>query len=208
MSTAVITGGVVVFEQSRKLAEYENRKASVTFNVNAPDGQTAEDEVARALKIAQNYVLSALGLADPLALAAVVDATVKAVAATATQAEGKPKKAPKAPKAPPADPADLTAPEETFEKAAVTRQISNGTEDRKDPADLDPFSAPAPVITDAALMDAIGKKNVSLIASHKEAGTAMIKELIAKKGVTRYAEIPQSIRAFFLVELEALGAKK
>jgi hypothetical protein len=138
-----ITGGTVTFEQSRKLAEYENRKALVMFNVTDENG--AEAEVGRALDLARDKVLEALGLVKPkdVAVAAPLAAPVTVPAALPAV----PKKSHKRKVV-----ADPTEVEET--KPA----ISTG-EERVDPTDVgdaaDLTAAPRP-IGDKDLTDALG----------------------------------------------------
>lgn len=60
--SAFISGGVATFEQSRKLAEYENRKASITFNVTGDEEADASVAVQGAILLAKEIVLDALGL--------------------------------------------------------------------------------------------------------------------------------------------------
>ncbi len=142
-----ITGGSVSFEQSRKIAEYENRKAVITFNVNAEDGD-AEQEVVRALGLAKKHVLEALGFkpqvdvkpseikpqvdtaeADKLKAEHAKKLEAKAVKELApTEPEKrKPGRPPKVPKAEPA-PAPAADP-------AEIANISTG-EERVDPSEL------------------------------------------------------------------------
>jgi hypothetical protein len=74
-----ITGGSVTFEQSRKLAEYENRKVGITFNVNEENGDRSVEQVLQALTIARSAVFVALGLpasADVISVEAVLGAAV------------------------------------------------------------------------------------------------------------------------------------
>lgn len=184
-----ISGGEVSYEQSRKLAEYENKKIGITFNVT--DEKGAEEEMVRALGLAKTWVLRELGYS--------------ATAETPTTAVTKPKKAKAEPApetvTPAADPTAMVA-------ETPTRQISNGTEDRQDPAAVDEaFTAAAPEISDKALHDACAKKKVSLGMNLSPPGPMnmigkLMGEYVPKGG--QLAQIPQAARQSFLTKLEAL----
>lgn len=199
---AFITGGSVFFEQSRKLAEYENRKASVTFNVGP--GIEAVEQTDRAMQIAADTVYKALGLTgSPVIVSGSTAVQHAGPAADATAPKSKGGRPPKTPPAETAKPAGDAADFGTAPTVEPPRQISTG-ETRKDPADLSEFENVAPVITDEALGSAISKKNKAFVDAKSTTGTESIKVLIRKTGVTRYAEVPQAARSQFLTDLDAL----
>lgn len=214
MAKAFITGGSVTVEQSKKLAEYENRKASVTFNVG--EGEDASTVVIDAGALAFSTVQSLLGNERKTFEQRVLDGAIEranpAVAAGAPLPKEKKPTVKKPPAQPATNTADPLADPTGAPPAAEVKQISTG-EPRVDPTELaeDPFSASVPTITDAQVSEAVTRKNAALIAANKTtggdgtAGTRKIKDLIAKFGVTRVQELPQPKRADFLKELEALA---
>ncbi len=210
----MITGGVVGFEQSRKLAEYENRKASVSFNVTEETG--AEVEAQRALDLATKMVLTSLGLVKTM--------TNAEVAAAAD---------PKPPRKPRGGTVDVKSPgvqatlakqtdiEEVIETKA---QISTGearTAPDDDPAAmddaaLDPLQAEAPPVTDQVLNETISRKNLSLMADYVKLGKdkteapKAIRLLIGKylPAGGQAVQMPAEVRPKFIAELTALEAVK
>jgi hypothetical protein len=210
-----ITGGSVTFEQSRKLAEYENRKVSITFNVN--DEQGAEAQVLAALATAQGYVFASLGLSKP---------EVEAATANLSDTSEPKKRGPK-PKTPPATPPasvppvtsaaaaammveDATIVKEPTAPASVP-QIRTG-ENRVDPAAVveEDWSAPAVAeITDVDLLSKIGRKNAELQAKagpeHAQSIPVKIRGIVGKYAKSA-KEIPQDKRVAFIDELAALAA--
>ena len=202
-----ITGGEVTFSQSRKLAEYENRSCSITFNVT--DAAGAEGAVIAAGAIARGYVFAQLGIPDP-------DLAAHTAAATAAKNTGAAKtikaKAPvvvvdsaKAP-AVKADPAAVIE-DATIVVEETARQISTGAE-RVDPADVnEDFAAAAPEISDKALHDACAAKKQKLGTNlSPPAPMLMIQKLMGEflQPGQSLAQIPQPARAAFLKKLEAL----
>lgn len=220
MGKAIILGGSAGYEQSRKIAEYENKKANISFSVG--DGEDAEAQTVKALGMAMTYVLRALGnpvvipdllgqtppapvapVADPGTL---TDAQVAAVAAKTTTRRPPKAKTEPAPATPPAtDPAAIGG--------EAAPQIRTNPENRVDPAQVtdDPASlftaeAPAAAVTDKALSDAVTRKNAALVQVHGEKASPMIRKLIGtyvQAGQQMY-QIPAGSRAKFLEELEAL----
>jgi hypothetical protein len=214
MEIDMITGGVVGFEQSRKLAEYENRKASVSFNVTEETG--AEVEAQRALDLATKMVLTSLGLVKTM--------TNAEVAAAAD---------PKPPRKPRGGTVDVKSPgvqatlakqtdiEEVIETKA---QISTGearTAPDDDPAAmddaaLDPLQAEAPPVTDQVLNETISRKNLSLMADYVKLGKdkteapKAIRLLIGKylPAGGQAVQMPAEVRPKFIAELTALEAVK
>lgn len=186
-----ITGGSATFEQSRKLAEYENRKVTINFSVTEDEGEGAEEKVIEALGIAKRKVFEELGLTKP-------EPVIE-----------KPK-APKPTKKPPVvvdsakdDPANIGGEE-------APPNISTSPEDRKDPADMggDDFTGEAPEITDAALSDAVTRKAAALAEKIGDKGPPMIRKLIGTfVGAGKHMhQIPQDARQKFLDDLEGLKA--
>lgn len=204
--SAFISGGTATFEQSRKLAEYENRKVSITFNVQGAEGQDAGDQVTLALQVAKDMVLRELGLS------AVPRETFEQKVV-----EGKiaPKKtALKKPPLPAGDTPLEKAISSTLEPTQKTLvEIQTANQAKGDPAgfDNDPFTASVPAVTDKEISDAVGRKNDALIkastAGGKDGalGTKLIKDLIASYGVKTMREIPQGVRKEFMAKLEALA---
>jgi len=171
----MITGGIVTFEQSRKLAEYENRKVSITFNVN--DEQGAEQQVIAALALAKLHVLKALGLAT-------ADAKVEDLAEVVPAGKEKKPRA-KAEQKASAPTITATAIDNMVEaeNAALKPQIEkiteimekNGAAVKADPAAMsdtspsqtaeDPLgflNSPAATVTDKELTEAAIRKNAEL----------------------------------------------
>lgn len=200
MTDAQITGGVAFFEQSRKLADFENRKAAITFNVG--EGQDAPAVVLKALGFAKSHVLAALFDAVAVQHAGPTEAPAAEPAAPTKNKGGRPAKPPATPPAtaPAVDAADAPPPS----APAALPQIRTNPEDRKDPLDLTAFENVAPTITDEALGSALAKKNKALSEAKVVGGTDKIKALIAKTGATSYAAIPQSSRTVFLADLDAI----
>lgn len=195
-----ITGGAVTFEQSRKLAEYENRKVSITFNVNEPDGDDAQVQVFAALKLAQDHCLAALGLGA-------------APAAVASDTSEKPKRG-RPPKTPPAEPPKVADAASMAELEAP--QIRANPENQIDPnasaaevVDESLFNAPdAPkvdVVTDTDLLSHITRKNAALQMAIGAAAPPKIRALVGKYAKSA-KDIPADKRRAFLDELAALTA--
>lgn len=223
-----ITGGSVTFEQSRKLAEYENRKVIITFNVNEPEGQNATGQVLEALDIAKAHVLIALGFATkdsaPAAAAAPKAPAVDPTDISAPAAAAKPgrKKPPIVVdlKANPA-PADASAVQEPAgdassvvedpkSAAAPTGEAASGGAPTSDASavDEDIFSPTPAEVTDTELLAAISRKNQSLQLVLGPAAPPKIRALIGKYVQPPKAarDIPQEVRAKFIQELDALSA--
>lgn len=201
-----ITGGLVTFEQSRKLAEYENRKVLVTFNVTNEQG--AEGEVSRALDIAKGLVYGALGLtvAPTPPPQAVITGEVIPPAKTTTK-KGKAKDA----VPDPAAMGDAPAQQQTADPASVVDVAAVAGSAPAAAGAPDPLAflnaAPAAPITDKQLAEATMKKNAELLPKHKEASRKLIGDHLGKfvafpKGL---ADIPAEQRQSYLDGLAALA---
>ena len=190
-----ITGGTVTFEQSKKLAEYENRKASVSFSVT--EDEDATTQVATALDIAKDLVFVALDLTKI----------------------GKPRATPAArtAKTPPKTVTDdtPTADNDGFDTDDTKAEISKGGP-REDPEtkpeeaateEEDIFSADVPEITDKELMDKIARRNSDLQKTLGDKAPPTIRGLIGKyvQAPKVARDIPQAARAEFLEQLAALN---
>jgi hypothetical protein len=217
MNMATITGGSVGFEQSRKLAEYENRKATITFNVSAVDGEDASTVLDAAFLLAQNKVFTALGL-KPVAVPASVSgealptkdthdaAGIKE--ANAGKLEGDKKKPGRPPKVAPVAEVkvdDVDFPDIPDDLKKDKPQISTG-EERKDPAD-DEWGAEVAAVTDLELTSKINHKNGELRKVHGDAAAPKIRQLIGKYVTPpkQARDIPAEARAKFIEDLAALA---
>lgn len=211
-----ITGGIVSFEQSRKLAEYENRKVSITFNVNESEGNSATEQVIGALALAQHHTFVALGLAKA------TDTPAAASIGAAEPEKGKPgRKKPPAvvtvdPPRPGADPAAVTDDAAVVSDTPTQRGGANtasATATSPDPAavtDDSLFSPAAEVatVTDAELLSQITRKNAALQVQIGDQAPPKIRALIGKyvTAPKQAKDIPQDQRAKFLEELAAITA--
>lgn len=188
-----ITGGSVTFEQSRKLAEYENRKVSITFNVTEEKG--AEDEVKAALAFAHALVFRALGLTEPGDALPASDTSEK-------PKRGRPPKVATAPVEVKSDPAAMVE----------APQIRTNPENRTDPAamveDASLFEGTTEVvkvITEIDVMSAITRKNAALQMNLGQEAPVRIRGLIGKYAKSA-KDIPADKRQSFLDDLAALAA--
>ena len=186
-----ITGGTASFEQSRKLAEYENRKASISFAVSADEGEDAAEAVKQALALATQIVLVSLGVlkGTPEQAAVVVpDATAEALKKAHAKKLAKAEK--EKPKADPAAVAD--------EPAAVAAGNADPAEVVEE-VSFDP--APA-AVTDKDLIDACNKAAGKFGAE----GGKRVREIV-QKYVTypkRAQDITAEARPRFIEELAEL----
>ena len=192
--TSRITGGTASFEQSRKLAEYENRKASISFAVSADEGEDAAEAVKQALALATQIVLVSLGVlkATPEQAAVIVpDATAEALKkAHAKKLAKAEKEKPKADPAAVGDQGDTPAPVQVGkpDPAEVVEEVS-----------FDP--APA-AVTDKDLIDACNKAAGKFGAE----GGKRVREIV-QKYVTypkRAQDITAEARPRFIEELAEL----
>ncbi|MGD9881225.1 MAG: hypothetical protein AB7F22_07740 [Reyranella sp.] len=207
-----ITGGAVSYERSRKIAEYENKKASITFACR--EGDDAVRVVTNALALAMSTVHTALGISEPIpvlltdtAVEALLDRANAAPAEkpTTTRRPRKPP-TPETPTPAPSDPAALTDDTSGPQTAGTGAEpnITKTPEDRKDPAALDAdWTGDAPEITDKELLEACNRA-----ASVGGSAAQQIKKIIGElAGVGKGpAAIPQAARAGFLEKLKAIKA--
>lgn len=217
----MINGGVVKYGETRKLAEYENKRADVELNFSTLDGTTPEQGEAEALKVltvAKNVVKVALGLKPETTVAVSKEPPVadekptprptKATKATGGKAAKSTGDTP--PAVPASDPADISA-------EVAKPQISVNPENRKDPADMDDAggepdldfldSGPVAEISDQDLMAEVSKQVQRLVkANGKDAGNKAVREVKEKYAPLpkQTVGIPQSSRRQFLDELAAL----
>jgi len=205
-----ITGGFVTFEQSRKLADYENRKAAVSFTVSEPEGEDAEKQVGHALDLARHLVLVQLGIEPPRH------------AVSVSEEEAEPEKKTRKPRTKRPEVVIVEVTEEDKARHAtpakdplevdddVKPAISTG-EERVDP-EADPLDVeedwPAPTeVTDKDLLDKIGRKNAALLKNDTGA-PVKIRKLIGTyvQAPKKASDIPQEVRQKFLDELDAITA--
>lgn len=213
-----ITGGVVSFEQSRKLAEYENRKVSITFNVNESEGVNATEQILAALALAQHHVFVALGLSK-------ASDTPAAASIGAAEPEKKPTMTRKKPpavnvvvedKKPAADAAEVVddavvvSDTPTQSGGANAASATGTTHDPAAVTDDSLFSPAAEVatVTDAELLSQITRKNAALQVQIGDQAPPKIRALIGKyvTAPKQAKDIPQDQRAKFLEELAAITA--
>jgi hypothetical protein len=227
--SAKITGGSAGFEQSRKLAEYENRKVTINFVVSGDDSD-AQSVVIGAFNLAARTVYEGLGYKVESApqvkggatmvvtdTAAADKAKAEFAATEAANKEQKP--AAKKPGRPPkgttvtVDATDVdevtpggAAPSST---GGTEPQIHTNPESRVGPEDVDDadFTSAEPVaVTNDDLNKAAQNKNKELTAGYGSDAPKKIRQLISKfvqhpKGLL---DIPADVRPKFLEELKAL----
>jgi len=199
MSKAKILGGVVSVEQSRKFAEYENRKVNYTFSIG--EGDDAVDVTIAAGELALRNVMALLNgkqYPDTKNTGAAAPKPMTATEVIEKVTEVVPSKPAKATKAKKADPADVVEDKP---------QISTG-EERIDPADdFSEQNREADPISDVALHEACAKTHGRLKANHGAEAGKLVHKVINKYvgGPPKMsADIPQSARPQFLADLDAL----
>lgn len=200
-----ITGGSVSFEQSRKLAEYENRKASVTFNVTQDEGhEKAVAEVLAALELAEHHVLVALGLKKQTEFQPAAAEPEKSTKGTRKRPPAVDVKVD--PPKPAEDPAAVV--DETPTKPAGAAASETPATSSADVVDDSLFTASTPEVTDAELLSQITRKNAALQIAIGDQAPPKIRALIGKyvTAPKQAKDIPQEQRAKFLEDLAALNA--
>jgi hypothetical protein len=214
MSSGQITGGVVSFEERRKIGDFEHRAVKVDLNFSVEDGVDHRDIFDQVAEEARNKVLHLHGL--------------KPVAGKKPPHVGQTVSQEKAMSAPPnvnlpvekaaepavAEPArDPAAMEDDSPLAGASSDGAPKTGEpatAADPADMGSIEADEITAgreyTDKDLSDAITTVNARLINVHKEKGTLKIRELLAKFVLPGKParSIPADKREQFIKELEAL----
>jgi hypothetical protein len=221
MSSGQITGGVVSFEERRKIGDFEHRAVKVDLNFSVEDGVDHRDIFDQVAEEARNKVLHLHGL--------------KPVAGKKPPHVGQTVSQEKAMSAPPNvnlpvektetvvnEPAPGAVAEPAKDPAAMeddsplAETPSNGAlktgepATAADPADMGSIEADEITAgreyTDKDLSDAITTVNARLINVHKEKGTLKIRELLAKFVLPGKParSIPADKREQFIKELEAL----
>ena len=200
-----ITGGSVTFLKRVNRGNYEHEEASVKldFAMNE-DGTDHTTVLGRAQAEAKVGALVQLGLMK-VEVAPSAPATAQSTASTT--GKGRTKAAAK--EEPDADDPLAAAPSPTATDAAVSTQgddplgsVSGLTASTPSTDDLTAQRE----VSDNDLQTALAKKNEALIKAHGPQGTMKIRDLMGRfvaPGKT-VREIPQSDRASFLAQLDAL----
>lgn len=209
----VVSGGIVRYERSVKVAEYENKKMGIELSFALADDET---DLAGALDTvgdqAVAFVHGKLGIVTaPARARATKDAKVdvkdaapandKVATAAALKAEDSKKKVTKPPAPPVNDAVDMDGPATTGQ--ATTGQAISGGGERKESDDLSFLDEPETEvnITDQQLVDTIGRVNAKI------KNPVAIKQAIAKyagQPPRTYKDVPFADRAKFLADLAAL----
>lgn len=201
----VVTGGVVRYERSVKVADYENKKLGVELSFNNDDGADIAAGLDQVGNQAVEFVHAKLGIPAGTPAQRRANAANKAsaagaiteVAASDTQKAAS-AAARKTPAKPPAAKVDDTV---DMGDSATGQSISSGGE-RVDPNDLSFLDEPAVAeITDKAVVDKIGQVNGKI--NNPIAIKKLVGEFAGQPPKT-YRDIPQDKRAEFLKKLEAL----
>lgn len=219
-----ITGGSVTFLKRVNRGNYEHEEASVKldFAMNE-DGTDHTTVLGRAQAEAKVGVLVQLGLMKaevaPVApLASSAPATASAQSTARTTGRGQTKAAASAAKEEPdaaaSDDPLAAAPPSTSSPATDTAAAASTGDDPLGSVSGLTASTPSTddltaqrEVSDNDLQTALAKKNEALIKAHGPQGTMKIRDLMGRfvaPGKT-VREIPQSDRASFLAQLEALA---
>ena len=219
-----ITGGSVTFLKRVNRGNYEHEEASVkldfAMNEDGTDHTTVLDRAQAEAKVG---VLVQLGLMKaevaPVApLAPSAPATVSAQSTARTTGRGQTKAAASAAKEEPdaaaSDDPLAAAPPSTSSPATDTAAAASTGDDPLGSVSGLTASTPSTddltaqrEVSDNDLQTALAKKNEALIKAHGPQGTMKIRDLMGRfvaPGKT-VREIPQSDRASFLAQLEALA---
>lgn len=206
-----ITGGSVTFLKRVNRGNYEHEEASVKldFAMNE-DGTDHTTVLGRAQAEAKVGALVQLGLMKVEVAPVAPSAPATAQSTASTTGKGRTKAAASAAKEEPdADDPLAAAPSPTATDAAVSTQgddplgsVSGLTASTPSTDDLTAQRE----VSDNDLQTALAKKNEALIKAHGPQGTMKIRDLMGRfvaPGKT-VREIPQSDRASFLAQLDAL----
>jgi hypothetical protein len=193
-----ISGGKTLYGRTVKTGDFENKKVEVSFDFTVDEGEGHEDILDRAAALAVNKAHEMLGLSKqaPVPVRQLATKTppapkpaekTKAELAAEAQAQqgapapkvAKPPKVAEAPK-----PAEPAAPAKVADPAAVTED----------------WEAAASIITDKEVVDECSKTNARI--KNAQAIRAVVAKYIPKPGQAR--EIPQELRAAFIVDLKAM----
>lgn len=217
-----ITSGVVSIEDGKKHAEEFGpaRKVRVELHFDVPEGvKDGNIELDHASALAQAKVNELLGRkAEPPRAATPVNTSAAAVEQPKSDKPAGPKRAPKKPEEPKplSDKEKMAAqagllPGHQVDLEEVLNEPTVTAADKEQPIadELDELlSAPTPEITDAALTDAIMKRNGELKAEGSTTSAVKIRQLVGSYGAEKPGftarEIKQEHRGEFLAKLKAL----
>lgn len=189
---AQITSGTVKYGETRKMADFENKRADVELSFNIPDGQDIEKAIEEVTHAAKEKCFNMFGCHyAPVLLPVGSDPTPGAINPPSLPKVHN-KRAPKMPapehlvseamKSPPFDPAALEEP------VANPTPISAGSVEK--------------VITDAELMDQTTKHQQ--MVKNAIAINKLINELGVKKPPGRLIDLPQEKRQEYLDRLKLI----
>lgn len=196
-----ITDGKVLYGETRKIAEFESKKAEVAFTFTFDDGEDYDTIFAGIREQAKHQVQVMLGLAKA--------EPVKPAKAKKVEEVEEPADEPvEAPKAKRGRPKTVKAPVETAEEPAedAVEEVSEEVEEVEETAedDLSDLEGEGAVqIADTDLTAAIAKRKAELVKAGDDDCGVKIRKLIGKYA-TKIPLIPQDKRADFIEKLKAL----
>ncbi len=200
-----ITNGTMTIEESRKLADYENRKASVSLSFGIEEGEDLDAVLAKVRVLATLQVATILGRAAPVETVSNVGDKPKTVKRPPTGdtvvGEAHPPVNPFAPTisgSPASGGAEGITPTATSDDAGFAATSTLGS-----PAPVGETEVAADLVTDDALMKACQRTTARL---RDPAPTkATIQKFVDKKGMG-VITIRQEKRAAFIKALDAINA--
>lgn len=198
-----ITHGEIRYGENIKTGDYAGKKAEAVFGFKVDNDEDAAVQAGKALGLAIAHVNQALGLKNTTALATATIAAPRAEAVASAPKSGKDdvaeKERQKAAKA--AEKAEKARAELAAKKTTAADEVADVDEPTADISieDEEPKAEP---ITDAALTDAVAKKNTEI--ANPVAIRALITKYAGDTPPIQMRKIPQDKRAEFLKDVAAL----